>query len=235
MQGKRAHPIGRELIWKEGWWCRDPWGPLASSTAGSQAGQGNAQQPGISDQASGRQPWEAGCCCSVALSCPTLFNPKGCGMPVFPILHHLLELAQTHVHWVGDAIQPSHLLSPPFSCQSFPASESFPMNWLFQWPKYGSFSISSSNEYSGLISFRIDWFDLLAVQGTQEAGANCKPLQKLGSVCWSTLSTLLCSCLEGGKSQAEGWHGAESVLGSIQGKTWKKSLQEWLGPDCRQI
>ena len=53
------------------------------------------------------------CCCSVAQSCPTLYNPKDCSMPGFPVLHNLLECVQTHVHWTGDAIQPSHpLLSP---------------------------------------------------------------------------------------------------------------------------
>ena len=110
------------------------------------------------------------CCCSVAQSCLTLCDPMGCIMPGFPVLHHLPELAQTHVHWVCNAIQPSHPLVPFSSClQSFPASGSFPMMTLqIRWPKYWSFSfsMSPSNEYSGLIFFRIDWFDLLAVQGT---------------------------------------------------------------------
>ena len=92
-------------------------------------------------------------------------------MPGFPVLHHLLELAQTHVHWVGDAIQPSHLLSPPSPLPSICPSIRVFSNELalrIRWPKYQSFSfsISPSSEYSGLISFRIDWFDLLAVQGT---------------------------------------------------------------------
>ena len=70
-------------------------------------------------------------CCSVTQSCPTLCDPMD--MPSLPVLHHLPELAQTHVHWVGDAIQPSHPLLIPFSSclQSFPASGSFPMSWLF--------------------------------------------------------------------------------------------------------
>ena len=95
-----------------------------------------------------------------------------CSMPGFPVHHQLLKLAQTHVHQVGDAIQPSHPLSVPFSSclQSFLASGSFPMSQFFRirWPKYSSFSfsISPSNEYSGLISLRMDWLDLLAVQGT---------------------------------------------------------------------
>ena len=79
--------------------------------------------------------------------------------PGFPILHYLLELVQTHVHWIN-AIQPSHCLSfpPPLTPQTFLTSGSFPMSF--------SFSISPSNKYSGLISFKIDWLDLLAVQGT---------------------------------------------------------------------
>ena len=70
------------------------------------------------------------CCCPVAQLCPTLCDPMDCSMPAFPV-HHFLEFAQTHVHWVVDAIQPSHLL--PFSSrlQSFPAAGSFPLSWLF--------------------------------------------------------------------------------------------------------
>ena len=98
-------------------------------------------------------------CCSVAQLYPTLCNPVGCSMPGFVVLHNLPELAQTHVHRVGDAIQPSHPLVPCSSClQSFPASGSFLMSQLF--------TLGLSNEYSGQISFRIDWFDLLAVQVT---------------------------------------------------------------------
>ena len=98
-------------------------------------------------------------------------RPQDCNTPGFPIHHQLLELAQTHVHWVGDAIQPSHPLSSPFP----PAPDSSKHQGLFQWVSSShqvakewsfSFSISPSNEYSELISFRIDWFDLLAVQGT---------------------------------------------------------------------
>ena len=84
-----------------------------------------------------------------------------CSTPGFPVLQHLPEFAQTHVHWVGDIIQPSHPLSPLLL---LPSDE---LALCIRWPKYWSFSfsISPSNEYSGLISFRIDWFDLLAVQG----------------------------------------------------------------------
>ena len=67
------------------------------------------------------------CCFSVSQSCPTLCNPIDCSTPGFPVCHHLWKFAQTHVLWVGDAIQPSHPLSPP-SPQSFPVSRSFPMH-----------------------------------------------------------------------------------------------------------
>ena len=72
---------------------------------------------------------------SVAQSCPTLCDPMNCSTPGLPVHHHLPEFTQTHVHWLRDAIQPSHpRLSPSFSCsQSLPASESFPMSQLFAW------------------------------------------------------------------------------------------------------
>ena len=71
---------------------------------------------------------------SVAQSCPTLCNPMNRSMPGLSVYHQLLEFTQTHVHWVGDAIQPSHPVIPFSSCpQSFPASESFPMSQLFAW------------------------------------------------------------------------------------------------------
>ena len=94
-------------------------------------------------------------------------------MPGLPVHHHLSEFAQTHAHWVGDALQPSHPVVPFSVFQSFPASESFPVSQLFasDGQKYWSFSnsMSPSSEYSGLISFKIDWFDLFAVQGTPES------------------------------------------------------------------
>ena len=68
---------------------------------------------------------------SIAQSCPSLCDPMDCSVPGFPVHHQLLELAQIHVHWVSDAIQPSHPLmppSPPSCLQSFPASRSFPMS-----------------------------------------------------------------------------------------------------------
>ena len=108
---------------------------------------------------------------SVAQSCLTLCNPMDCSTPGFPLLHCLLELAQTHVHRVGDAIQPSHPLSSLLLLPSiFPSIRVFSCESVLciRWPKYRSFnfSISPFNKYSGLISFWIDWLDLLAVQGT---------------------------------------------------------------------
>ena len=87
----------------------------------------------------------------------------GCSMPGLPVPHHPLKFVQVHVHCFCDAIQPSHPLPLPcyFRPQSFPLSGTVPMRW----PKFWSFSSSPFNEYSGLISFRIDWF-YLAIQGT---------------------------------------------------------------------
>ena len=72
-------------------------------------------------------------CFSASKLCLTLYDPMDCSMPAFPVLYYLPEFAQTHVHWVGDAIQLSHSLSPPFSScpQSLPALGSFPKSWLF--------------------------------------------------------------------------------------------------------
>ena len=107
---------------------------------------------------------------SVAQSYLTLCDTIDCSMPGFPVHHQLPKVSQTHVHRVSDAIQPSHPLLVPFSSafilsqhRSFPASQFFTSGgqfWSF------SFSISPSNDYSRLISFRIDQFDLLAVQET---------------------------------------------------------------------
>ena len=89
-----------------------------------------------------------------------------CSVPGFLVHHQPSELTQTHVHGVGDAVQPSHSLVPFSSCpQSFPASGSFQISQFFAYWSF-SFNISPCNEYSGQISFRMDWLDLLAIQGT---------------------------------------------------------------------
>ena len=102
-----------------------------------------------------------------------------CSRPGFPVYHQLPKLAQIHIHRVGDAIQPSHPLSSPSTPafnlaqhQMFSNGSTLPIRW----PKYWSFSISLSNEYSGLIFFRTDRFDLLSAQGTLKS-----PLQHYSS------------------------------------------------------
>ena len=101
---------------------------------------------------------------SVTQSCVTLCGPMNCSTPGFPAHPQLLELAQTHVSWVSDAIQPSHPLSSPSSAFNLSQHQGEQVRWPKCWSF--SFSLSPSNEYSGLISFRMDWFNLLAVQGT---------------------------------------------------------------------
>ena len=108
---------------------------------------------------------------SVAQSCPTLCDLMNCSTPGLCVHHRLPEFTQTHVHWVSDSIQPSHPLS-----SSSPSALNLSQHQVFsnesalriRWPKYWSFSfnISPYNEHPGLISFRMDWLDLLAVQGT---------------------------------------------------------------------
>ena len=105
------------------------------------------------------------CRCSVTRSCLTLCEPVDGSTPGLPVLNCLPEFAQTHVHWVDDGIQLSRTLP-----SIFPSIRIFSNKSVLhiRWPKYWSFnfSISPSNEYSGLISFRIDWLDHLVVQGT---------------------------------------------------------------------
>ena len=108
---------------------------------------------------------------SFSQSCPTLCEPMDYSTPGIPAYPQFPELSQTHVHWVGDAIQPSYpLLSP-----SPPARNPSQHQGLFKWvssshqvAKVLEFQLQHcpSNEHSGLISFRIDWLDLLVVQGT---------------------------------------------------------------------
>ena len=108
------------------------------------------------------------------------------------------NLLKLHVHWINDAIQPSHLLSSP----SPPAFNLFQHEGLFQWvvsshqvAKYWnfSFSISPSNEYSGLISFKIDWFNLLAVQGTLKSLLQSDQIRSVAQSCPTLCDTMNCS------------------------------------------
>ena len=108
---------------------------------------------------------------SVTQSCPTLCDPMNRSTPGLPVHHQFLQYTQTHVHRVSDAIQPSHPLPSPSPPAPIPPSIRVFSNestLRMRWPKYWSFSfnISPSNEHPGLISFRMDWLDLIAVQGT---------------------------------------------------------------------
>ena len=107
---------------------------------------------------------------SVAQSCPTLCDPMNWSMTGLPVHHQLPEFTQTNVHGVSDAIQPSHPLSSPSPPTPIPPSIKVFSNestLRMRWPKHWtfSFSIIPSKEHPGLISFRMDWLDLLAVQG----------------------------------------------------------------------
>ena len=116
---------------------------------------------------------------SVTQSCPTLCDPMDCSMTGFPVHHQLPELTQTHVHWVSDGHESVHLIL----CHHLLLPSIFPSIRVFsnesvlhiRWPNYWSliFSNSAPNEYSGLISFRMDWLDLLAVQGTLKSLLQC--------------------------------------------------------------
>ena len=149
----------------------------------------------------GRAPWKLkGELCwellfsSVTQSCPTLCDPMDCRIPGFLIHHQLPEPAQTHVHHISDAIQPSHPLSstsPPASIFPSIRVSSKELVLRIRWPKYWSFSfnISPANEYSGLISFSVDWLDLLAVQGTLKSllqHPSSKPL-----ILWCSVSFIV--------------------------------------------
>ena len=152
-------------------------------------------------------------------------------MPVFSVLHHLLEFTQTHVHQVSDVILPSHFL-PSLSSylQSFPigifSNESV---LCIRWPKYWSFSfsISSSNEYSGLISIKIDWFELHAAQGTLKSLLQHnnlatwleEPTHWKRLWCWERLK----AGGEGGNRGWDGWMASQTQLKWV----WANSRRWW--------
>ena len=110
------------------------------------------------------------CCYLVSQSCLTLCDPMGCSTASFTVLHHLPELAQTEcpLSWWCHPTILSSGISFSSCLQIFPSIRVFSnQSALFiRWPKYWIFSINPTNEYSWLISFRINWFDLLVVQGT---------------------------------------------------------------------
>ena len=141
-------------------------------------------------------------CCSVVKLCPALCDPMDCSTPGLPVLHCLLELAQTYVHGVSDAIQPRHPLSSPSApafnlsqhqrlLQCFGSSHQVAeVYWGF------NFSISPSSEHSGLISFKVDWFALLAVQAawlrkvrSATWGVTESWVSVFASICWDLTST----------------------------------------------
>ena len=124
---------------------------------------------------------------SVAQSCPTLCDPVNRSTPGLPVQYQLPEFTQTQVHRVSDAIQPSHPLLLPLVPPSIRVFSNASTHCI-RWPRYWSFSFSimTSKEIPGLISFRMDWFDLLAVQGTlksllQHHSSKASILQHSGS------------------------------------------------------
>jgi len=129
---------------------------------------------------------------SVAQSCLTLCDPMNRSTPGLPVHHQLPEFTQTHIHRVSDATQPSHplsslLLLPPIppSIRVFSNESTLCMTWLKYWSF--SFSIIPSKEIPGLISFRMDWLDLLAVQGTLQESSPTPQFKSINSLALSLL------------------------------------------------
>ena len=138
-----------------------------------------------------------------------------CSTPGFPVLHHLPELDQTHVHWVSDAIQPSH----PLSSSSPPAFNFSQHQGLFKWVSLSwSTGVSASasvpfNEYLGLIPSRMNWLDLLAVQGTQASSPTLQ-LKSINSSAFSLLygPTLTSICDYKNKHKFDSWTFISKVM-----------------------
>ena len=146
-------------------------------------------------------------CCfrSVTKLCLTVCNPKDCSTPCLPVHHQLPEFAQTHVHRVGDAIQPSHPLLPLLllpsifpSIRVFSSESALHIRLLNYWSF--SFSISPSNEYLGLISFRINWFYLLTLQGTLKSLLQHHSLR--ASILWCSVFFIVQISHDGGKNHS---------------------------------
>ena len=114
---------------------------------------------------------------SVTQSCPTLCDPMNHSMPGLPVHHQFLEFIKTHVHWAGDAIHHLILSHPLLLLPPIPPSNRVFSNestLYMRWPKYWSFSfsITPSKEHLGLISFTMDWLNLIAVQGLSRVFSN---------------------------------------------------------------
>ena len=168
--------------------------------------------------------WYFCCCCSVTKKCLTLCNPMDCSMPVLPAPHYLKEFAQVHIHWISDAFKPSHPLPPssPFAfnvsqLQGLTNESAVCIRWWKCWSF--SFSISPSNEYSGMISFRIDciwiyvsWF--YSGSGRSPGVANGYPLQY--------------SCLENSMDR-----GAWRARVHVVAKSWTQ-MSDWAAPSWFQ-
>ena len=123
--------------------------------------------------------------CSVAQLCPTLCLPMHCSRPGFPVLHHLKELTQTHVHRVGDAIQPSHLLLFPLLPSIFPSIRVFSIELALHigWPNIGAWALASVLPVNIQDWFPLGWIGLISLQS--------KGLLRVFSS--SKISILLCS------------------------------------------
>ena len=149
-------------------------------------------------------------CCSVTQLCLTLCNPGNCSMPGLPVFQYLPEFVQTHVYWIGEDIQPTHPLLPPS-----PLASVFPSIMVFsnesslriRWPKDWSFSfsISPSNEYSGLISFRMGWLDLLTVQGDSDESSPAPQIESVKILQHSAFSTVQLSHLYMTTGKTRAW------------------------------
>ena len=124
--------------------------------------------------------------------CLTLCNPMNCSTPGLPVHHQLLEFTQIHIHRVGDTIQPSHPLlspSPPAPNPSQHQIFSNESTLCMRWPKYWSFnfSISPSKEHPGLISFRMDWLDLLCSPRDSQESSPTPQFKSINSLVLSFL------------------------------------------------
>ena len=135
---------------------------------------------------------------SVIQLCLTLCDPMDWSTPGLPVHRQLPEFTQTHVHEVSDAIQPSHPLPSPSPAFNLSQHQVFSNELVvcIRWPKYWSFrfSISLSNEYSGMISIRMDWLDLLTVKGTQESSPTSQ-FKSINSLALSFLYSPTCTSI----------------------------------------